>query len=80
MESRISELKKLIEEARTLHDVSLDEDRPDEETDAAYGEYWKRLEKIADILISITGVDRKTALRMAVHKADQILDLVKKVA
>jgi hypothetical protein len=78
----MNELKRLIKEAKELHEASLDDGKPEDETDAAYAEYWKRLEKIADILCSISGgkIDRKTALRMAAHKADQILDLVNKAA
>jgi hypothetical protein len=74
----MNELKKLIEEARQYHIASFDDKLSEEETDTAYAEYLKRLEKIADILCSITGgkIDRQTGMRMAAHKADQILSLV----
>jgi hypothetical protein len=78
----MNELKRLIKEAKELHEISMNDDRPDEETDAAYLEHWTRLEKIADLIYEMTDgkIDRKTALKMAAHKADQILDLVNKVA
>jgi hypothetical protein len=82
MKEEINELKKLIEEAESFHKASLDESLSDDEADTAYGEYWSRLEKIADVLCSVTGgkIDRNTGLKMAAHKSSQILDLAKRVA
>jgi hypothetical protein len=78
----MNEMKALIEEADKYHKISFDESKNEEETDAAYAEYWSRLEKIADLLFSITGgkIDHKTGLKMAAHKADKILDLLKRAA
>jgi len=80
MEKTISELKTLIEESKKAHEKSLDESLSEDEADAAYSDYWSYLTKIADILVELIKVDEKTAIRMAAHKADQILDLVKRAA
>ena len=82
MLDKLNELKTLIAEAKKYHEASLDENAEEEATDAAYEEYWKRLDKIADLLVLVTGgrIDRVTALKMAIHKADKMLELVAKVA
>ena len=78
----LNELKALIEEAKKYHLASMDESASEEETDAAYLEFWARLEKIADVLVEITGggIDRQTAMKMAHSKQDKILELVSRVA
>lgn len=78
----MKELKRLVEESKRYHKASLAEDASEEETDAAYAEYWARLKKIADELYAITGgrIDRNTGLKMAIHKGDKILGLVSKMA
>jgi len=76
----INELKALIEQSKKAHEISLDESLDEDTTDAAYSEYWTYLRKIAAVLTGLIGVDEKTALRMAAHKADQILDLAKRAA
>jgi len=80
MKEKINELKALIEKAKKAHEASLDEELDEDAADLAYDEYWTHLRKIAAVLVDLIKVDEKTALRMAAHKADQILDLVKRAA
>jgi hypothetical protein len=82
MKKELNELKALIEKAKKAHDTSFDESLDDDTTDAAYAEYWTLLNRIADVLYSMTGgkIDRNTGLKMAAHKADKIMDLLNKAA
>jgi len=80
MKKEINELKSLIEAAKKAHETSLNEELDEETTDAAYEEYWTHLRKIAAVLMSLISIDENTALKMAAHKADQILDLANRAA
>ena len=69
-----------IRMADELYETSQDDNLTEETQDAAYIEFYDYLYKIADMLNEYAGIDRKTGLRMAAHKRNEILTLVKRTA
>ena len=77
--AKLNELKKLIEEAGKFHAASIDENLTEEENDAAYAEYWKISDNVAEILKDLLGIDDLTAKRMVHHKKAEIIALINRM-
>jgi hypothetical protein len=80
MEKKLNEMKLLYVEAEKAHEISLNEKLDEDTTDAAYAKYWVYLKKIAAIIVDLIKVDENTALKMAIHKKEKIIDLLSRMA
>jgi len=81
MNEKLNELKALIVEADKAQETYLKFDEIDEsKSDEAYEEYWIHLKKIASLIRGLINVDENTALRMAIHKKDEIVKLLERAA
>ena len=86
----MKKLQKLLEELTTATAESnrldaLYEQNPENEEienafDAAYQTYWYKAEEVATEIKKVTGIDKKTALKMAFHKQDEISELLGQMA
>jgi hypothetical protein len=79
-EKKIKELSSLAFLAEREYSVSTNDEVSEEIQDAAYTKYWDYLHKIAAVIVDLIEVDGKTALKMAAHKSDEIIALLKKTA
>lgn len=76
------DLRILISDADKLYNISMDETLDEEIQDAAYNDLWYTIRKISEKLQIVTNgmIDEKTALRMAIHKREEIIKLLERVA
>jgi hypothetical protein len=74
------ELEKLLAEADRLYKIAMDDNVDEEAQDEAYSEYHEINKKIAAWIekFSMGMIKGDVALRMAVHKKSEILELVTK--
>ena len=74
------ELEKLLAEAERLYKIAMDDNVDEDTQDEAYTEYFETNKKIATWLEKFTKgmIKGDVALRMAVHKKSEILELAKK--
>jgi hypothetical protein len=78
--AKIKELENLLNLAERAHSFSLDEGLEESTQDTAYTEYWDYSQKAAAIIIDLIGVDKNTAMRMAIHKSDKIVSMIQRMA
>jgi len=77
---KIKELGELAYLAEREHAISCNDTADEATQDAAYEEYWIYLRQMAEVIIDLIHVDKKTATRMAAQKSSEILALVKRLA
>ena len=80
MKRTFTELNVLLAECNKLHAASMDEARPEEETDELYAQYWEKAESAAAIIISLLAIDKNTALKMVLHRRNEIASLLARAA
>ena len=74
------ELEKLLAEADRLYKIAMDDNVDEDTQDIAYSEYFETNKKIAAWIekFSMGMIKGDVALRMAVHKKSEILELAKR--
>jgi hypothetical protein len=80
MEKKLIEMKSLMYEAERAYEISINESVDEDTADAAYEEYWSFVNRIAGVIVDLIKVDENTAIKMATHKKDRIMDLLSRMA
>ena len=80
MQSTLNELSILLSEVSSLHTQSLNEELPEEVSDELYSRYWDKANEAAAAVTALIGTDEKTALKMVIHRRNEITTLLGKIA
>lgn len=72
----------LLEEIQARYDACMDESISEDESDALYALYWEKVEEAASVIetMLLGTVDHKTAMKMVLHRSNDILFLLARAA
>ena len=76
MHKSFNELNTLLSEVSELHTASLDESAPEEVTDELYTQYWEKAQEASRIVMALIDIDENTALKMVIHRRNDISALL----
>ena len=74
----MKQIQSLLERAKALHQQRLDENISEAEGDRLYNAAWALWEEAAQLIVDLTDsrVDHPTAMRIAIHRGDEVVDLL----